>query len=253
MFVSVFFGFAYADVPDVGAAVFVVTNDDRALADEIAQDMTDYVWRLRKQFAGRKLPKTEAGVRQAIEAAVAGETPVIIADHADRTGNSTHVLAELIRQGASDFVVATISDRKAVAALHEGHSVGDRVVIEVGGYEDEYAGEPVRLDGVLDFLGPYRQFESVAVVRFGADNRVILTPALHQVTGSEIFEALGIDSDAVGIAALKSRVHFRRGFVETGLAGAVFEVDAPGLGPADLTGLEYENIPKDIYPLGSVR
>ena len=33
------------------------------------------------------------------------------------------------------------------------------------------------------------------------------------------------------------------------VAGTIVEVDAPGLGPADLTGLDYENIPKDIYPL----
>jgi microcystin degradation protein MlrC len=51
------------------------------------------------------------------------------------------------------------------------------------------------------------------------------------------------------IIVLKSRVHFRRGFVETGIAGAVYEVDAPGLGPADLSIIPYKNIPKDLYPL----
>ena len=32
-YVSVAFGFAYSDVPDVGATVMVVTNSDQALAD----------------------------------------------------------------------------------------------------------------------------------------------------------------------------------------------------------------------------
>jgi len=36
-YVSVFFGFAYADVPDAGAMVSVMTNDDQALADEILE------------------------------------------------------------------------------------------------------------------------------------------------------------------------------------------------------------------------
>jgi len=48
---------------------------------------------------------------------------------------------------------------------------------------------------------------------------------------------------------LKSRVHFRRGYYENGLAGAIFEVDAPGLGPADLSGIPYKNIPGGLYPL----
>ncbi|HUU51671.1 MAG TPA: MlrC C-terminal domain-containing protein, partial [Candidatus Heimdallarchaeota archaeon] len=55
--------------------------------------------------------------------------------------------------------------------------------------------------------------------------------------------------EELDIIVLKSRVHFRRGFHETGLAGSIFEVDAPGLGPADLTVLPYKNIPKDIYPV----
>jgi hypothetical protein len=37
------------------------------------------------------------------------------------------------------------------------------------------------------------------------------------------------------------------GFYETGLAGAIFEVDASGWDPSDLTTLPYKNIPRDIY------
>ncbi len=78
---------------------------------------------------------------------------------------------------------------------------------------------------------------------------VIVTPELHQVTTPDIFDALGISLEDCDIISLKTRVHFRRGFHETGLAGAIFEIDTPGLGPADLTTLEYENVPKDLYPI----
>ncbi len=37
--VSVAFGFAYADVTDVGATIVVVTDDDQGLANEVAQDI----------------------------------------------------------------------------------------------------------------------------------------------------------------------------------------------------------------------
>ncbi len=72
-YVSVAYGFAYADVPDVGAAVMVITNNDRALADRIADDMSDFIWKKREEFAGKTLPKTEEGVRLAIAAARAGK------------------------------------------------------------------------------------------------------------------------------------------------------------------------------------
>ncbi|MCP4901492.1 MAG: M81 family metallopeptidase [bacterium] len=249
-FVSVAFGFAYADVPDVGATVMVVTNDDKDLAQKIADDMSDYIWRRREGFAGRRLPKTAKGVKLAIAAAAAGNVPVVVADHADRTGNASHILEELIQQEANGFCITTIADERAVANLKDvGASVGDAVSISVGGWADRFAGNPVKLDGVLDFFGPYRHFKDVAVIRFGTNNRVIVTPRLHQVTDVSIFEPLGISLDELKIIVLKSRVHFRRGYHETGIAGAIIEVDAPGLGPADLTEIEYKNVPKDLYPI----
>jgi microcystin degradation protein MlrC len=249
VFVSVAFGFAYADVPDVGATVIVMTNNDQELADRIADDMSDYIWRIRDDFAGKVLPKTREGVAMAIAAAREGKTPVVVADHSDRTGNSTHILEELIRQGGSNFCIATISDSRAIEQIATQAGVGDTVTVDVGGYADEFAGNPVPITGEVEYLGRYGQFDQVAVLAFGDNNHLILTPALHQVTMPGIFERLGLDLDELDIVVLKSRVHFRRGFHESGLAGAIFEVDAPGLGPADLTTITYENIPKDIYPV----
>lgn len=248
-FVSVAFGFAYADVPDVGATVMVVTNDDQNMAEQIATDVSDYIWRVRETFAGRTLPKTAEGVSLAIEAARAGKTPVVIADHSDRTGNSTHILEELITQAAEHFCVATIADRKAVEAIRAKAGTGDRVCVDVGGYADRFSGTPVRVDGVVEYLGKYKNHEVVAVLRFGNNNLIVLTPELHQVTDTDIFSSLGIDLGELDIIVLKSRVHFRRGYDETGIAGEIIVVDAPGLGPADLTTIEYRNIPGNIYPL----
>lgn len=249
VYVSVAFGFAYADVPDVGTTVMVVTNNNQKLADRIADDMSDYIWRMRKEFAGKKLPKTKEGVALAIAAAKAGKTPVVIADHSDRTGGSAHILEELIKQGAKNFCIATLRDEKAIEEIQIKAKKGDKISIEVGGYSDKFAGDPVRINGTVEFLGNYGRRGKVAVLLFGENNRVILTPQLMQVTTPGIFKPLGIKLDTLDIIVLKSRVHFRRGFHETGLAGAIFEVDAPGWGPADLTLLPYKNIPKDIYPI----
>jgi microcystin degradation protein MlrC len=249
-YVSVAFGFAYADVPDVGATVMVVTNDNQKLADQIADDMSDYIWRRRYEFAGKKLPKTKEGVALAISAAKEGKTPVIIADHSDRTGGSTHILEELIKQSAVNFCIATLRDERALEKIEAEFEQGDKIEIDLGGYSDEFAGNPVPIKGTIEFLGKYRN-ETAAVLNFGANNRAILTQHLTQVTTPSIFKPLNIPMEELDIIVLKSRVHFRRGFHETGLAGAIFEVDAPGLGPADLTVLPYKNIPKDIYPVYS--
>lgn len=247
-YVSVAFGFAYADVPDVGATVMVVTNNDQKLADKIADDMSDYIWRVREKFYAKKLPKQEEGVRLAMAAVKQGKTPVVIADHSDRTGGSTHILKELIKQGARNFCIATLRDEKAIQEIQAKAKVGDTVSINVGGYSDKLAGSPVKIEGRVEFLG-YWARDIVAVVAFGENNRLILTPQLMQVTDTRIFAPLGIELKNLEIIVLKSRVHFRRGFSDTGLAASTIEVDAPGWGPADLTTLPYKNIPKDLYPL----
>jgi len=248
VYVSVAFGFAYADVPDVGATVMVVTNNDQELADRIADDMSDYIWRNRLAFAGKRLPKTKKGVELAIKAAKAGQTPVVIADHSDRTGGSSQILEALIRQKAKNFCITTLRDEKAIEKIKSENQVGDKISIDVGGYSDKFAGKPVRIDGKIGFIGEYRRNPTV-VLHFGHNNRIILTEHLMQITDINIFEPLGIPFDELDIIVLKSRVHFRRGYHETGIAGSIFEVDAPGWGPADLTTLPFKNIPKDIYPV----
>lgn len=248
VFVSVAFGFAYADVPDVGATVMVVTNNDQELADEIADDMNDYIWRNREAFAGKRLPKTREGVRLALDAVRQGKTPVVIADHSDRTGGSTHILEELIRQGGKNFCIATLRDEKAVAKITADHQVGDNITISLGGYSDEFAGNPIEVRGTVDFIGEYRG-DKIVSLNIGNNNHVILTPNLMQITDTNIYSVLNIDFTSLDLVSLKTRVHFRRGYHETGIAGSIFEIDAPGLGPADLTLLPYQNIPDGLYPI----
>jgi len=49
-YVSVFYGYPWSDVPDVGTTVHVMTNNDQELANEIADDMNEFIWRVREEF-----------------------------------------------------------------------------------------------------------------------------------------------------------------------------------------------------------
>jgi microcystin degradation protein MlrC len=258
--VSVAFGFAYADVPDVGATVITVTNGDKELADRVAKDVSDYIWSLREPFAGKKIPKTKEAVSEAIKLAKSGKTPVIIADHSDRVGDSTWVLRELIDQGASNFCIATIADEEAVKEIQFNAVKGDKITVTVGGKSGKYAGKPVEIEGVVSYVdecqyvlsgpmskGATRRLGVTAVLSFEDNNHVILTQTLHQVLDDAIFKSVGLDLESFDIVAIKSRVHFRAFYNEA--AGSIVVVDAPGLGPADLTQHDYKNIPKEIYPL----
>jgi microcystin degradation protein MlrC len=203
--------------------------------------------------------KTKEGVKRAIAAARAGKTPVVIADHSDRTGDSTHILNELIAQGAENFCVITIADEGAIEELSKKAKVGDTVTQKVGGNITEWSGEPAEITGTLEFLGECsftmtgpmsrgstRKLGKTAVLGFGENNHVVISPNLHQVLDDAPFAALGLDLKELEIISIKSRVHFRAFYND--VAGEIIEIDAPGLGPADVTQHSFENAPEGLYP-----
>src|SRR5215813_3107099 len=48
VYVNVFFGFPFADVPDVGMTIQVMTNNNPTLASEVADDIAAFAWRQRE-------------------------------------------------------------------------------------------------------------------------------------------------------------------------------------------------------------
>lgn len=258
--VSVAPGYAYADVPDVGMSVIAVTNTRRELAELVAEDVSRLAWSLKEQFA-RPLPKPNEGVAKVLELVAGGEKPVVIADGADRIGDTTHVLRELLSQGAKNWAIPGIADHVAARYLEQNHKVGDTVTIKVGGWYNELSGEPVEVTGKIEFMGrpSYTlvgpmgkgarvQDGFVARLNLGDNRHVVVSERMRGSNDSAGLTSVGMDINTLDIIVLKDRVH-HRAFWDT-VAKVDFPIDAPGIGLADLSLLTYENIPDDIYPIG---
>ena len=252
VYVSVNFGFAYADVPDNGASIFVVTNGDQELADEIADDMNRFFWDHREDFVFKEIFDTEQGVKHALEAVAKGRTPVVIADGCDRTGGATYITNELIKRGASNFCIGTLTDPEFIDLVRDRKlKTGDRTgPVSVGGTTDIFSGEPVRLnDAVIEFMN-----NSSVVLLFGNNNRIVVSRTLVQVTDPGWHSRFGIDFSKLDIVVHKTRVHFFRGYYETGIAGdnykgTIVKIEVPSWGPADITRIKYVNGGQYLYPL----
>src|SRR6201986_640542 len=118
VYVNVFFGFPFADVPDVGMTIQVLTNGNPKLAAEVARDMADAAWRHREGLLNSTEVHTIAeGVALAKQAVQRGATPVVLADHSDRSGYATLLLREIITQDLSNTLIATITDASVTAKL----------------------------------------------------------------------------------------------------------------------------------------
>ena len=252
LYVNVYFGFPWSDVPDVGMTIQVITDGDAALARHVADDMARFAWRQRDALLhSTKVHTIPDGVTLAKQAVAAGATPVVLADHSDRSGYATWLLREIVAQGLSRTLVATIADADAIAAL-QGANPGDVFDRSIGGRADESAGEPVRVTGtVMRTIEQHGQ--RWIAVGFGDGNVVVISPYLVQIMEPSTLSAVGLDPSAFQVIAIKSRVHFRRGFDDSGFARTILLVEPtePFLGTVRLDALKYENVTlEDYYPFG---
>jgi len=254
VYVSVFYGYPWSDVPDVGATVQVMSNDDQALADAIADDMSDFIWRVRKEFAVGGFPIPEEAASIVSSAVAAGKVPVAVGDHSDRPGDATHILRAFAAAGINHVLYGTITSPDALEALREsGATAGDPFDMDIGGFTPS-GGTPVRINGTLSYVGKGLGYPFIVAVNFGAGNTVFLTPAYCQVRYPDRFAMGSVDPANYDVFVVKSRVHFRRGFDETGYARKIVIVEAPEpyVGTTFLDALPYENVEiSTIYPFGT--
>src|SRR5690606_21311726 len=115
---SVFFGFPYADVAEMGAAAIVVTNDDAPAAQRLVRELAGRMWDQRQQFAG-----VYTGVEEALDEAGALAGPVCLLDMGDNVGggssaDGTGILAALARRQMGPAFVC-LYDPQAVAACEQ--------------------------------------------------------------------------------------------------------------------------------------
>ena len=254
-YVNIFFGFPFADVPDVGMTVQVLTNGNPELAERVGRDISGAIWRVREALLkSTAIHSIAEGVALAKRAVASGAVPVVLADHSDRSGSATWLLREIAAQDLANTVIATITDAEVTAKLKAvGAKEGDSFDMDIGGRVDESAGQPVRIQGtILKAVEGYGQFW--VCIGFGRNNVLILSSYLVQVMEPFSLKALGLDIASFDVMAIKSRVHFRRGFDDNGFAKTILlvEPEQPFLGTTRLDSLPYRNVDLGLYyPYGN--
>ncbi|MBP0466017.1 M81 family metallopeptidase [Roseomonas sp. PWR1] len=244
------FGFPYADFPGCGMAIasFADTEEQAAQA---ADALARFIAAKEPEFALGVVEAAE-GVRRAMEGAGGG--PVVLADTQDNPGGGGHgdttgLLAELIRQGAQGAVLAPMNDAEAAAACHAAGE-GATITLDLGGKSD---GAPLRVtatierlsDGRFTLTGPMGKGNPAdlgpsALIRVAPGVRVIVVTRKMQGHDQALFRFLGVEPAEQRIVAVKSSVHFRADFQP--IAREVIVVAAPGPVVADPAVLPFTNV-----------
>ena len=251
-----------ADVPDMGASVYVVTDDDTALAQQYADELGEWIFARRADWHAPNQTAAEALERARGE----GKFPVIIADRNDNTGggspgDSTGVLQTFLEAGLEDACILYIVDPEAVQACHAA-GVGARLELDVGAKSTPLQGDPCPMevevvavsDGRFCYDGPmYAGLEgnmgpSAHIRQDGI--RVLLVSRREQPFDTAFSRTLDLDPQAMRYIAVKSTAHFRAGF--EAWAGAIHVVSEPSVHDPISSRLAFEKLGRKLYPLDDI-
>jgi microcystin degradation protein MlrC len=203
--VSLLVGYVWADEPRSTASA-VVTGTSPATQKKIALSLAQQYWDARKDFQfGTKTGTIAECVRWSIEAPT---QPAILADSGDNptgggTGDRAEVLAELLRQHASNVVFAGIADRPATESCYRA-GVGATIPLSIGATLDPLGSHPVKTTAKVLFLSQTDQpLERQAVVEVSGI-KVVLTARRRPFHDIADFTSLNLQPKTFKIIVVKS-------------------------------------------------
>lgn len=255
-------GFPYADVPEMGMAVVVVTDNAPVDAARFASALAENVWARRELF-----PTGSVSVEDAIRRAVnAPQGPVLLLDVGDNVGGGgpgdSVILLSCAREQGLESVLTVVADPAAVAQC-DRRGPGAEVDLSIGGKSSRAAGEPVKAkatmlvshDGLFDATetvhAGVRRFDGgrTAAVRLETGQTVILTSkavppwSIAQLTSIGLHPA---DFKAIIAKGVNSPLAAYGPYVSE-----VLHVNTPGVTSADLSCFAYRHRRRPLFPFES--
>jgi microcystin degradation protein MlrC len=230
--------------------------DTQAKADAAADALAAHVTAREADFGQELLPAAEA-VAEAKRLAVGASRPVVIADTQDNPGGGGHgdttgLLAELVRQQAKGAVLCLINDAESVAACVAAGE-GGSVSLSLGGKSDgtpfDCQARVLKLtDGRFTMTGPMGagnpgNLGDCALIDIDGV-RVMVVSHKVQALDQAILRHVGVEPSACPILVLKSSVHFRADFGP--IAERIIVGIAPGPVLADPAVLNFRYVRPDV-------
>ena len=248
----------WLDAEEGGWASVVITDDDMPLARRLSAELADKAWSLRDALWKMDSIPIEAAVRRAVEAP---RGLVVMTDIGDTVwggaaGDSTHILAELLRQNVAGPALVPIADAPAVdAAVRAG--LGNQVTLRVGATLDPVFNRPVEVTGrVAGIGGGWLRAETVGLRDFDMGRAVLLEAGGVRLMISErrgiggnhpvVYQHFGIDPADAKMVVIKTTSNWQ---YYNPWMSEVIRVDTPGATSSHLERFEWKRMARPFWPL----
>ncbi len=258
--VSLVAGFGWCDVPEAGTSVIAISDGDRVLAQQVADDLAFSWFERREAFRFPHVP-----IADAVERTLAhrGPKPLLLCDHSDNVGaggagDSTEFLAALLARGATNVVYATICDPEAVARCASA-GTGSELYLALGGKRDPVHSRPITLRCRVKSLSDGRYVNAgklwtgkagdlgrCAVVTTGGVDVIVS----ERPTGSAdpaVLTSNGLDPSKCTAIVIKSQIFGPKSYDD--LVADRVVVAGTGWATSDFTNFTYRRLRRPIFPL----
>jgi microcystin degradation protein MlrC len=258
-------GFPYGDVPSLGTRTVVVTDDDPALAQRLANRLRDQLYAIRTEVQSQ--PMT---LQDALDVAFEEDQgPITIADTADNTGggapgDSTYFLQALLERPPRSVALGPLYDPGSVAICHDA-GAGAVLRLRIGGKLCADSGCPVDVavrvlatsDRVTQLLngGPSNlgACAAIRILREGANDDdafdMVICSRRTQAGSPELFTELGVDPETKHLIIVKSTQHFHASFAP--ISKRILYAGDQGALQGKFTDIPYQNVATERYwPFG---
>lgn len=263
--VSLGHGFAWGDVREAGARLWVVTDNDMARGAVLAEQLAREFWDLR-MLTSRNVLALDAALDEAVglAGAVASgqETgPVVLADVADNPGggapgDSTFILRRLLERGIGNAAIGAFWDLGAIHLCKEA-GAGATLDLRIGGKCGPASGQPLDVRVTVRAVLDHHSQSAVAIggrTQLGASVwlegpngvHIVLASVRGQVFSPEAFTGLGLTLHDKQLVVVKSAIHFHAEFAP--VARSLIYVSTPGAIAPDCAAIPYQVRDLDYWP-----
>lgn len=249
-------GFMAGDTPENGVKMLVITDNDKAHGDALAERLGREVFAFRGQSIPRFL-EVDAALDKALAGTGTGK-PAVIAEFWDNpgggtAGDATIILRRIMERKIANAAVGTIWDPIAVKHCFVAGE-GATIPLRFGAKSAPHCGDPI------DAMVRVKRCVRNATQGFGASVVSLGDSVLLDVEGVEVilntnraqafertlFSNMGVDPEAKDILVIKSSNHFYADFSKLGREVIYAKAGHPY--PDDPKTNAYRKVPRNVWP-----
>jgi microcystin degradation protein MlrC len=250
----------WLDVEEAGWSIVVVTDDDIAAAERMADELADHAWSMRERFMKLDNLAVDRAVAFADDAS---RGVVLLSDTGDSvlggsTGDSTVILRELLSTKLRHRALVPVTDPKVARELAAAE-IGAVVTVQLGGWANSFyapvtvtAEVKARRSGSVSLEGlPQGAVDMGQAVILEAGNVTMLVTETSGVGGIHpgVYRHLGVEPAGYKMIVMKTASNFQ---YMREITTTFVRVATPGPTQSDVHSLPWSRIPRPMYPLDVV-